>query len=352
VLALVVCLIPLRTEADGNPSPDRILKVGVAELPPFSMKDEKGRWVGIAVDLWVRVASDLKIKYEWHESDIHTLLAEIVQGGADVIVAPIRMTPEREKLFDFTHSFYTTGLAIGVDEAQKGIWVSAMKRLFSVKFLSVVAALILLLLLVGMIVWLFERRKNYEHFGGSLTKGIGAGLWWSATTMTSVGYGDKVPITTGGRVIAVIWMYVSIIILTGFTAAMTSALTITHLLPPVQGPEDLPRLRVGTVIDSAGTTYLTANRIPFRSYQTTVHGLQDLTEGKIEAFVYDLPSLAYWIKNSYRGKLKVLPNSFDHWAYGFALPDGSPLRENINRAILKITQETEWKDTIYKYLEQ
>ena len=51
---------------------------------------------------------------------------------------------------------------------------------------------------------------------------IGSGLWWAAQTVTTVGYGDNVPMTLAGRLVAVLVMLVGIGFLTVITAAITS----------------------------------------------------------------------------------------------------------------------------------
>jgi voltage-gated potassium channel len=51
---------------------------------------------------------------------------------------------------------------------------------------------------------------------------IGSGLWWAAQTVTTVGYGDNVPMTVAGQIVAVIVMLVGIGFLTVITAAITS----------------------------------------------------------------------------------------------------------------------------------
>ncbi|WP_320044731.1 ion channel [uncultured Desulfobacter sp.] len=73
-------------------------------------------------------------------------------------------------------------------------------------FLEVIFTLFMLLLLVGFLIWFFEKDKNREQFGGSPFSGIGSGFWWSAVTMTTVGYGDKAPRTVAGRFVGLIWM--------------------------------------------------------------------------------------------------------------------------------------------------
>ena len=51
---------------------------------------------------------------------------------------------------------------------------------------------------------------------------IGDGLWWAVQTVTTVGYGDLVPTSTTGRLIAALVMIGGIGFLTVVTAAITS----------------------------------------------------------------------------------------------------------------------------------
>jgi voltage-gated potassium channel len=52
---------------------------------------------------------------------------------------------------------------------------------------------------------------------------IGRGLWWAAQTVTTVGYGDVVPQSVGGRALAVLVMATGIAFLSVFTALITAA---------------------------------------------------------------------------------------------------------------------------------
>ena len=52
---------------------------------------------------------------------------------------------------------------------------------------------------------------------------LGSGLWWAAQTVTTVGYGDDVPTTVKGQLLAVLVMLFGIGFLTVVTAAITSS---------------------------------------------------------------------------------------------------------------------------------
>ena len=52
---------------------------------------------------------------------------------------------------------------------------------------------------------------------------IGDSLWWAIQTVTTVGYGDLVPTSTAGRLLAALVMVAGIGFLTVVTAAITSA---------------------------------------------------------------------------------------------------------------------------------
>jgi voltage-gated potassium channel len=67
---------------------------------------------------------------------------------------------------------------------------------------------------------------------------IGTGLWWAAQTVTTVGYGDNVPTSLAGRLIAVFVMFIGIGLLTVVTAAITSTF-VAHARRVNQTPSDV-----------------------------------------------------------------------------------------------------------------
>ena len=325
------------------------LAVGTKIAPPFVI-DRNGDLSGIAIDLWREIARALDLDYGVQPTELETLLDQVETGTVAVAAGALSVTAEREHRIDFTHPFYSSGLAIAVPMQGSGNpWIAAAKRFVSPGFFSVVLGLAALLFLVGGLVWYFEHRHN-EEFEGATRAGLGAGFWWAAVTMTTVGYGDKSPRTLGGRLVALVWMFASIILISSFTAAIATSLTVTELEAEVTGPEDLAGARVATVSGSASEAYLRGQRAKPVAFTDLAQALTAVAEGRALAAVYDAPLLQYEINQGFSDTLRVLPGVFERQDYAFALPSGSALREPINRALLEVLADGRWEEIRYGYL--
>jgi polar amino acid transport system substrate-binding protein len=168
--------------------------------------------------------------------------------------------------------------------------------------------------------------------------------------MTTVGYGDKHPKTTGGRIISLIWMFAAVILVSLFTATITSMLTVKQLKTSVRSLEDLKREVLGTMPYTTSESFLKNNLISFNTYKSVVGGLEALANGEIKAFVYDEPELRYIIKHQFYRKLEVLPQKYSQENYGIAIVNDSPLRKSINRVLLQKIRHQEWQKTLNHYL--
>jgi ABC-type amino acid transport substrate-binding protein len=225
-----------------------------------------------------------------------------------------------------------------------------LQGFLSLKLLVTIAILAFGTVAVGVIMWMLERGRNPQQFGGTWKQGIGAGMWWSAVTMTTVGYGDKTPTTLAGRLIALIWMFTAIIIISVFTATVTATLTVSQLETTVKGPNDLPNVRVGTVTGSTSERYLKDHHLRYTPYKNVLDGMRSVANDTIDAMVYDAPMLRYLANTELNGAVYVLPVLFERQYYGGALPANSILRKRINQVLLDETHQAQWADILYQYL--
>ncbi len=92
---------------------------------------------------------------------------------------------------------------------------------------------IAILVITGATLVSFFESDINDQFGA-----MGDGIWWAIVTMTTVGYGDKVPVSTGGRVIGISIMFVGVALVSVFTATISS-IFITRKIKEGQGLEDI-----------------------------------------------------------------------------------------------------------------
>lgn len=351
LLFLLLGAFPAAAQQAAPPAEGaRPLVIATKEAPPFAMKGPDGVWTGISIDLWKRIAEQLKLEYRLvEEPTVQALLDGVAADRFDAAVAALTITAPRARLVDFSQPFYATGLGVAVPATSPSLWALVVNTLTSFGFVQAVGALVALTLVVGVLIWLLERRQN-EHFGGPAAKGLGTSIWWSAEAMTQASTGHIAPRTTAGRAIAVLWMVMSIIALAVFTAGVTSALTTRQLQGLVNTAADLQRVRVGAVAGSATVEYLDQQRIRYRAFETPQDGLKAMEEKRIDAFVYDKPLLAWIVLQHFSSSAEMLELVFEPQNYGVALPLGSALRRDLDVAILDVTRSDWWKQTLFRYL--
>jgi polar amino acid transport system substrate-binding protein len=350
VTTLSVSAVPSSGQDAARAVPAQIV-VGTMRVPPFVLRGDDGQWSGLSIDLWNRIAAELGIRFEYREFDydLAGLLDAVDRGRIDAAIAAIPITPESERRFDFTHAYFPASLGIAVRTQPQSGTLATLTGLFSRQILAAIATLCGLLLLVGALIWLFERRHR-AHFDPRPAHGIADGIWWAAVTMTTTGYGDKVPVSLAGRALGVIWMFASIFLVALFSATLASSFVVASLKTGIGGPDDLARARVAAVTGGAGAEWLQTQGIAARGYPFVIHAIKALQRGDTEALVHEKAILGHMIKEYHWGELRLLPHTLAVRYYAIAVPTDSPLKEPINRALLDVMQRPDWKEVVQRYV--
>jgi polar amino acid transport system substrate-binding protein len=315
-----------------------VLRVAIKPAKPFAF-EEGGQWKGFSVDLWNAIAQKNKWQFEWVPMETVPQTLDALQNGkADVGVGALSITEEREKILDFSHPFFESGLQIITTASTAGsIWV-AMEGLMSAPVLGGVLGLLGALVLVSWLLWLLERRGNEDEFPIAMGAGLKESLWWSVNILIAGGCENKSPTGTPGRLVAVVWMLGGIAFTSYITAVFTSTLTVSRLNTSVHSIDDLKGQLVATLEGSSSDAFLAKQGIPIEGHDTLESAMQALVKQEAKAVIYDAPMLRYWLTThpAESSKLGLVGDPFAKQHYGFVVPNGSPRRKQINEALLEL----------------
>lgn len=342
--ALLLAALPLMAQT----APDTPLRIGTREAPPFAMKAADGTWQGISIDFLHLLAEDAAFDFELVETDLEGMIRNVADGDLDASIAAMTVTLARERVVDFSHPFFVSGLGVAIASEPGSAWFAVLDALTSRDFLATIGVLTGMLTLVGVLVWLAERRGNPGEFEPDRARGIFSGVWWAAVTMTTVGYGDKTPHSVAGRLLGLVWMFSALILTALIVAQLSAAITNHRIAGTISSPADLARRQVGYVRDAASLDDLRALGARPAPFAGVPEGFEALRDGAITAFVHDEPILIWMAATS--DAIEVTPMRFAPQTYAMALPANSPIRESLNRAILEILDSPEWQGIVRGYL--
>ena len=328
LLALLILIIPT-----VQAQPDEPLRVVTKLLPPFVMAQDDNEFTGFSIQLWEAIAQELGMDYELYEVETVAQQLEAVENGeADLAVAGISITAEREMVMDFSFPYFDAGLQIMTRQAPDSPVTHALAAIFSPEFLQFLLLVIVLIVISAHVLWWFERRSHPTY-----RQGIGQALWWSAVTV--VGFDEKPPVTLAGRLMALVWMFAGIFIIANLTATLSAGATVRVLRGDINDVEDLRDHRVVAVEGTTSARYLGLNGIGYSEVAGIEQAYEMLQNGQAAAIVYDAPVLRYYLNSRDDENVQIVGPVFEPEKYGIALPSGSPLREPINQAILRLQED-------------
>lgn len=83
-----------------------------ADLPPLTWRDKSGELAGFEIDLIRALADAMRLETRFVERPFPDLLATLENGEADLVIAGMTMTPERNARVAFAGPYFVSGTAI------------------------------------------------------------------------------------------------------------------------------------------------------------------------------------------------------------------------------------------------
>ncbi|CAF1149652.1 unnamed protein product [Rotaria sp. Silwood1] len=287
------------------------------------------------------------------------MIGELVRHEADLAVAPLTITSQRESVVDFSKPWMNLGISILITKPEKNEpdVFSFMAPLSGDIWMCVTFAYIG----VSVILFLVSRFSPYEWSIEDETTpqlsnkfSILNTLFFALAAFMQQGV-DFIPRSISGRLVASIWWYFSMILVSSYTANLAAFLTVKRMVTPIESVEDLarhPHLKYGVVRGGSTQEFFVKSDVKlFQRMWANMQQNDDVLvksneEGinKVRISKGKYAFLLESIKNEYTNErhpcntMKIGSN-LDSKGYGIATPVGSELREAINIAVLEMSED-------------
>ncbi|MCA0984717.1 glutamine ABC transporter substrate-binding protein [Halobacillus yeomjeoni] len=119
----------------------------------------------------------------------------------------------------------------------------------------------------------------------------------------------------------------------------------------IKSEDDLAGKKVATRSGTTSETYLKDNHPEAEvvTFPGIVEAYMDLQSGRVDAVMYDVPNVQYYVANDSKGELKTVGDILQGEQYGIAFPKGSELVGDVNEALQTLIDNGKYDDIYEKW---
>ncbi|UJR33351.1 hypothetical protein I4U23_020800 [Adineta vaga] len=293
------------------------------------------------------------------------MIRELTNRQADMIVAPLTMSPERAEDIEFTKPYKYHGITVLV---RKNLDVSNLKS-FLQPFKNALWMMVLLSVhVVAIVLYLLDRfspderriisrEENKKEQNSSVDNedkedalNLPRALWFTWGVLLSSGIGEGTPKSFSARVLGMVWAGFTMIMVASYTANLAAFLVLDRPEAGISGINDA-RLRN----PQDGYTYATVHlsicisndklvqfstmyrTMESKNYLTAEEAIEDVKNKKLDAFFWDSPRLEYEVAQDC--DLITAGELFGRSSYGIALRKNDPWINLLSHAILSFHEK-------------
>ncbi|CAD7092223.1 unnamed protein product [Hermetia illucens] len=288
------------------------------------------------------------------------MVRELLEQRADLAIADLTITFDREQVVDFTMPFMNLGITVLYRKP-----VKQPPNLFS--FLSPLSLDVWIYMAtaylgVSVLLFILARFTPYEwpSYGNNNSEKVETQftllncLWFAIGSLMQQGC-DFLPRALSTRMVAGMWWFFTLIMISSYTANLAAFLTVERMDSPIESADDLAKqtkikygaLRGGSTAaffrDSKISTYqrmwsFMESARPSVFTSSNQEGVERVIKGKGSyAFLMESTSIEYVTERNC--DLTQVGGMLDTKGYGIATPPNSPYRTAINGAVLKLQEE-------------
>ncbi|XP_039695560.1 glutamate receptor ionotropic, kainate 4 isoform X1 [Pteropus medius] len=330
------------------------------------------RYEGFCVDMLKELAEILRFNYKIHlvgdgvygvpeaNGTWTGMVGELIARKADLAVAGLTITAEREKVIDFSKPFMTLGISIlyRVHMGRKPGYFSFLDPFSPGVWLFMLLAY----LAVSCILFLVARLTPYEWYSPHpCAQGrcnllvnqysLGNSLWFPVGGFMQQG-STIAPRALSTRCVSGVWWAFTLIIISSYTANLAAFLTVQRMDVPIESVDDLAdqtAIEYGTIHGGSSMTFFQNSR--YQTYQrmwnymyskqpsvfvkSTEEGIARVLNSNY-AFLLESTMNEYYRQRNCN--LTQIGGLLDTKGYGIGMPVGSVFRDEFDLAILQLQE--------------
>jgi len=349
VLATGASGICLAQTVGGQPGAAAAVKVGILVEAPFVQKDAGGHYGGYSFELWEQIERKLGRTSEIREfGDFAALLDSVAAGAVDVAVADIFVTSDREKRMEFTHPIADGGLRVMVNADSR----HSFKRLWHglvdnghVAIFGYGAVVVVIVSILLMFLW----RRIDSEFPRTPHDGFAEALYRTVSLTVNGKTKFSSASTWYMKILSAVWLVLGVGIVAYITSSVTAVMTMDVIKHSIGDVVDLGGKPIGAVKGTFGESYCQQRGFDVTPYATLAEAVRGLVAHEVVAVVDDAPLLEAYDLAHPELAIKEVGPLFEKRKYAFALPNGSPLRHQINIALVELEEAGESQKIYAKY---
>ncbi|XP_063826740.1 glutamate receptor ionotropic, kainate 2 isoform X4 [Ostrinia nubilalis] len=288
------------------------------------------------------------------------MIRELLEQRADVAIADLTITYDREQVVDFTMPFMNLGISVLYRKP-----IKQPPNLFS--FLSPLSLDVWIYMAtaylgVSVLLFILARFTPYEWHQTHSPEGeklenifsLANCLWFAIGSLMQQSC-DFLPKAVSTRMVAGMWWFFTLIMISSYTANLAAFLTVERMDSPIESAEDLAKqtkIKYGAL--KGGSTAAFFRDSNFSTYQrmwsfmesarpsvftsSNKEGEERVMRGKGSyAYLMESTTIEYVVERNC--DLTQVGGMLDSKGYGIAMPPNSPYRTAISGAVLKLQEE-------------
>ncbi|KAG9509040.1 Glutamate [NMDA] receptor subunit 1 [Fragariocoptes setiger] len=284
------------------------------------------------------------------------LVGELVSRRADMVFAPLSVTPLRAEAIDFSNPFKFHHFSILLRRESMRATLTSFLQPFQNRLWMIV--IVIATHIVAFTLYLLERysafgwfgirkryfmvdeQRSYRHSDRPLN--LSTSIWFSWSILLNSSIGEELPKSPSGRLLGVFWSFFAMIVVASYTANLAAFLVLDarDSLISISGIDD-PRIKSGdlgsaTVRGSAIDTFL-ASQVEYINLHRRMEeniiddidqGISLLRNGTIDSLIWDSTRLEWEVSHDPTCSVGIAGEFFGSSGYGIGLQKHSYWTEN------------------------